>query len=242
MTRRAGSFAREQAKEKEKRVRRENRGRLAAMSLVPIALAGMAFLIWPAAGVPLWTVPLFLWATLMGAGSSQLFGTYGLEAGADAEVRTSKALAKLKTDGAEVFDHVEFDGYDVDHVLVHPSGVFVIETKYTDRPVDLSGRTTEGMLGDWASCAHRRARKIESLLKLANRFVVDITPIVVVWGTDIAGRDRVVDGVLITRGGALFVNIRDRAVLPRLDVDKQERICAAVQGFIDMRDAHQLVS
>ena len=45
-------------------------------------------------------------------------------------------LTKLLRDGFHVFHDIELDGENVDHVVVGPSGVFAIETKYRRKPID----------------------------------------------------------------------------------------------------------
>ena len=49
-----------------------------------------------------------------------------------AEVFTAAELRRLQLKGWKRMDHVEFHAHDVDHVIVGPGGVLVIETKYTN--------------------------------------------------------------------------------------------------------------
>lgn len=232
MATRAGSYPRKRAKDFHRASIKRNWWRLALMSLAPAALSLLIAVMSPTASIPAWSAPIVLWTVLIGAASPMLFGTYSKDMGADAEVWTSKELAKLRDSGCEHFDHLVFENRDVDHVLVHPSGVYVIETKYTDNEVDLAGRTTDRTLRDWCHQAEDRWRRIRALLVIAHRLRVDITPMVVVWGSFIEGTMRELDGIKVVRGRALLDEIARAASIPRLDVPKQDAICKAIRTFI----------
>ena len=42
--------------------------------------------------------------------------------------------------GFEIYHDVPFDGFNIDHVLVGPRGVFIVETKTRRKPVDKTGK------------------------------------------------------------------------------------------------------
>lgn len=48
-------------------------------------------------------------------------------------------LSRLIALGFEVYHDVPFDGFNIDHVLVGPRGVFIVETKTRRKPVDETG-------------------------------------------------------------------------------------------------------
>src|SRR5207245_2212005 len=50
--------------------------------------------------------------------------------GAEGERGTARLLRKLNRRGWWSAHHVEFDGWDVEHILVGPGGAFAIETKW----------------------------------------------------------------------------------------------------------------
>lgn len=68
----------------------------------------------------------------------QASGTMYLDSGAEAERWTAKELEPLQAGGWRIMNRVEFKNYDVDHVVVGPGGIWVIETKWTgdDRILD----------------------------------------------------------------------------------------------------------
>jgi hypothetical protein len=55
--------------------------------------------------------------------------------GFQGERYVAEELNQLLADGFRVFHDVPFDGYNMDHVLVGPTGVFVVETKTKMKPL-----------------------------------------------------------------------------------------------------------
>ncbi|GMU47628.1 MAG: hypothetical protein AMXMBFR26_24100 [Porticoccaceae bacterium] len=58
-----------------------------------------------------------------------------LKAGRDGEKAVGQYLESLRRDGAEIFHDVPGDGFNVDHVIIHASGVYAVETKILAKPV-----------------------------------------------------------------------------------------------------------
>lgn len=54
--------------------------------------------------------------------------------GRDGEVAVGNLLEELRDDGAQVFHDLQGDGFNLDHVVIHRSGVYVIETKTYSKP------------------------------------------------------------------------------------------------------------
>jgi hypothetical protein len=86
---------------------------------------------------------------MFSAGSSVFFGfklfkllrsraNYRL--GFEGERFVGEELSRLIVLGFEIYHDVPFDGFNIDHVLVGPRGVFVVETKTRRKPVDEDGR------------------------------------------------------------------------------------------------------
>ena len=55
--------------------------------------------------------------------------------GFEGERYVAEELNQLMADGFRVFHDVPFDGFNIDHILVGPTGVFVIETKTKKKPL-----------------------------------------------------------------------------------------------------------
>jgi hypothetical protein len=58
--------------------------------------------------------------------------------GFDGERFVGEELSRLIAHGYEVYHDVPFDGFNIDHVLVGPGGVFSVETKTRRKPVSES--------------------------------------------------------------------------------------------------------
>lgn len=63
-----------------------------------------------------------------------------LRAGYDAELAVGQELDQLMRQGARVFHDFPADGFNIDHVLIAPSGLFAIETKGYTKPASMDGR------------------------------------------------------------------------------------------------------
>ncbi|MEJ2393095.1 MAG: nuclease-related domain-containing protein [Gammaproteobacteria bacterium] len=57
-----------------------------------------------------------------------------LKQGLDGEKAVGQFLEKLREQGAQVFHDVPGEGFNLDHVVIHPSGIYVIETKTLSKP------------------------------------------------------------------------------------------------------------
>jgi hypothetical protein len=60
--------------------------------------------------------------------------------GLEGERAVGQQLETLRNQGYEIFHDIPGDGYNIDHVVIGPGGVFVIETKMRSKPV---GRNPE---------------------------------------------------------------------------------------------------
>ena len=58
-----------------------------------------------------------------------------LQLGLEGEIAVGQLLETLRESGARVFHDIPGPGFNLDHVLVSPKGVFVIETKTWSKPV-----------------------------------------------------------------------------------------------------------
>jgi hypothetical protein len=57
-----------------------------------------------------------------------------LKLGRDGERAVGQFLERLRIDGARIFHDVPADGFNLDHVVIAPQGLFVIETKTWSKP------------------------------------------------------------------------------------------------------------
>ena len=88
---------------------------------------------------------------------------------------------------------------DVDHVVVGPAGVCVVETKYTDSRLNLKTAAGRRTAAGWAHQAQRNARSVRLRLGSAGLHV-EVASMLVVWGPEVAGSPEVVDSSVVYRG------------------------------------------
>ncbi|MEO0981413.1 MAG: nuclease-related domain-containing protein [Pseudomonadota bacterium] len=81
-----------------------------------------------------------------------------MEQGAKGETAVGQFLERYHAvDGARLFHHVPFDRFDIDHVLVHRTGVYAIETKTLSKRAGSSAR----LLYDGEQVAFENGRALE---------------------------------------------------------------------------------
>ena len=57
-----------------------------------------------------------------------------IKLGRDGEKVVGQFLERLREQGAQVFHDIPGDRFNLDHVVIHPSGIYVIETKTLSKP------------------------------------------------------------------------------------------------------------
>ena len=184
--------------------------RLTTFLLIPTLLAGMI-----AANPALRAFPYL-------AGALVIILSYSLRAGPRLvrlarDIRDNKLgylgervvgeeLNQLMLDRFRVFHDVPFDGYNIDHVIIGPPGVFAVETKTRRKPRDDDGAKKYRVTFDgavlrwpWGNDAHGlqqtrdNARTLATFLTSATGERVDVDGILVLpgWWIDRVGRGSV---------------------------------------------------
>jgi Nuclease-related domain len=153
---------------------------------------------------------------------------------APAEEFTAAELRRLRLKGWKRVDHVEFHAYDVDHVMVGPGGVFVIETKYTNVPWPISdNRFENSWANDAAAQARRNADHIKALIAQKLKTSYDAHAILMIWGDgrpNMDGPTELSRGAVIATGGLLRRQLASQvAVLSSDDVD---RVAHELRAFV----------
>jgi len=115
-----------------------------------------------------------------------------LKLGLDGEKTVGQFLDHLRTGGAQVFHDIPGVGFNLDHVVIHPSGVYVIETKTWSKPVrgaptlvyDGEGISKNGLPRDTKPIVQvRAARKwLAELLKESTGRGFTVRPVVLYPG------------------------------------------------------------
>jgi hypothetical protein len=80
-----------------------------------------------------------------------------LRLGRDGERQVAEVLEQLRERGYRVFHDIQADGFNVDHLLVGPQGLFLIETKARSKPVH--GQANVRYDGEAVTVAGARPRR-----------------------------------------------------------------------------------
>lgn len=130
-----------------------------------------------------------------------------LRLGYEGEVAVAQELNQLMRDGAYVFHDVPAEGFNIDHVIVSPKGVFAIETKGRMKPKRDRGKEDAKVVFDgqrlqfpgWSETAPldqatRQARWLEQWLSSAVGEKVWVKPVLALpgWYVELKGRSDVV--------------------------------------------------
>jgi len=185
----------------------------------------------------LWTVGL-----TMGGGSTWA-------AGAAMEELTGQLLEHLGRDWV-VFHNVPFlDGtgrqthtVDVDHIAVGPSGVLVVETKYTFNALDIS-LATQFQQRRAIRQVRDNAGRVTALLRRAAPDL-RITPVVVWWGPNLKRTAEVIrqaGDVLVVRGVDSREWLTSMAFRATETVESSQRAVVRIEGYLNEQigDGHQ---
>jgi hypothetical protein len=137
-----------------------------------------------------------------------LSGAHGWTVGKLGEEATAEAVAgrKQRRNGWRIVNGIYLARHgDIDHILVGPGGVFVIESKWTSNTCRIEQGSIVGLLGrEPVAQARDGAQKVERLLRHGpQQFDVTVRPVVVLWGPGGLRLDQgciTVDGVLVCEG------------------------------------------
>jgi hypothetical protein len=120
----------------------------------------------------------------------RLFGKFrNLNRGERGEIKVAEVLEELRCLGYRPFHGLSYRHYDIDHVVVGPAGVFVIETKFRSGHGEIEFRDGDGLFvgdrkqkDDPLKQARSNARDVNRLLKEYCRRYFWVTPVVVFVG------------------------------------------------------------
>jgi hypothetical protein len=181
--------------------------------------------------------PTGIWVLVM-----QLTGTASTMMGDTAEQWTAQELRPLSKDGWRLINHFGLTGDDIDHLLVGPGGVFVLETKWSSM--------------DWQSAAGRERQRRAATQAAANARRLNLwapfkksglhaQPVVVLWGADVRELTHDskspfgdIDGTPVLLGPTLqdWVRARHRTPVSRDGIDA---VWPALLAQVSRRDANE---
>lgn len=140
-----------------------------------------------------------------------------LRLGIEGERVVGEYLDRLREKGFRVFHDVMADGFNIDHVLVGPTGVYTVETKTRSKPVRGEARVTyDGQVllvagfepeRDAIAQAKGQARWLSALIAEATERKVFVQPVVVFpgWYVDAAAGSQSSVWVMEPKGLPAFI-------------------------------------
>lgn len=179
------------------------------------------------------TLATFAWMVFVMSGSyGHSMGRLGEEATAD-----SVASFRRRLKGWRIVNGISLAGHgDVDHVLIGPGGVFVIESKWTTSDCELVGGQIRGLMGrEPIAQAKDGARTIERMLRYGrDRFDATVQPVVIIWGPGgihLAGGWTRADGVIVCEGRQVGLWLRqfDQVTLGKAQI---RAMAAVLEGQV----------
>lgn len=114
-----------------------------------------------------------------------LSGTMARGMGATAETWTAGELRRLRRHGWRVINGLALPGRDVDHLLVGPAGVIVVETKWSSADWHLAPPDENVLAAAEQAAANARSLRLWQTIK---RTGLPVNPVVVLWGGSKAAR------------------------------------------------------
>lgn len=128
--------------------------------------------------------------------------------GSQGEVRTAGVMAKLGTDFRFIHDRRIPGGREnIDHIVVGPTGVFVVETKNIGGKLRVrGGRLFSGRhcRDNYIAQAQRQALAVEGVLSPVASLRIEVVPLICVHGAELPqGRDSLQGVRLVGRRGLL---------------------------------------
>lgn len=216
--------------------------------LVP---AGLALVAWPFAA----RVGPTAGPAVIGAAAASGVWAYGLFAivwtgaapdmmGASAETSTADEFGAFRRAGWRLINGLRLTGsWDIDHVVVGPRGILVVETKWSGHPWPLNGygpRFMQAQMGNAATQVSRNAKDLTAHLP-PQLLDVPVTPVVVLW----TGAARRATGHIVWRDKRTVIvhgpdlkgwlrTFRDDE--PQIDTARIDTIWAALIGLADEQD------
>ena len=202
-----------------------------------------------------WIDPGLVTAFILGAGVTasiamvwsllEMDGSRSYREGREAETWTKGVLRRRRNDGWSVFHDLEFEGRNIDHVLIGPKGAISVETKRMNGEATLTPTSIQGSDGKplpwsdkWASQAAWQARTLRLLL-FAGGVRTEVFPVVILWGRGVRGVPMAsVNGVPVGQGDRIDEWF-DMIQSARLSDAEVRTALGTVEGFKAGRGAHR---
>ena len=156
-----------------------------------------------------------------------------------ADRSTARELEVLATLGWQRVDHIAVENCHIDHVLAGPGGVFVVDSKWTDEPWQLSDGLFDNTRARRA-LAHARegAARLGAHIRADHGIRCEVTGLLVVWAPGRPTIDSPVEteGVLVMPGHLLAEALATRPAT--IDAGLATKVIQAARQLDCGRDEH----
>lgn len=192
-------------------------------------LAGFAF-----GAVGVGTAAALAWLVTQATGTAQM------TMGADAEQWTASELRPLRRHGWRLLNHVALRRADIDHVLVGPGGLVIVETKWSGRGWS---EDNQERLRAAVESTRDSARLIALWQPVRSMGVRAVEPAIFLWGGPHGVRPHLPqhrDGVALVVGPEAARTWRRELLArePVLDDEEVEELWGRLEQHMRRRDAH----
>lgn len=175
--------------------------------------------------------------------TQQATGTAQTGMGATAEQWTASELRPLRKAGGRIVNHLALERGDIDHVVLAPSGIYAVESKWSGSGWSLTSRSDR--LDAALSQVRRNARHLRLWHPVAAARITAVRPVLFLWGgTGMTKPDRptriddvdVVSGVKAAQVWRAAVANRSRP--PQVTDSVIDALWQAISAHAQKRDAH----
>lgn len=152
------------------------------------------------------------------------------------ELATAQCLEPVIAGGGRIFHDLQAEGFNIDHVVVAPGGVFAIETKHRLKPVNADPKNAARVrfdgnalhFPDWVETApleqaKRQAAWLSKFLAKSTGEPVEVVPVLALpgWFVELGGRS---DVRVVNPKVSAFM-LKPLNGQPPIPPDRQQRIC-----------------
>jgi hypothetical protein len=174
------------------------------------------------------------WCMIASGAAQSMMGMQG-------ERWTDEALRSLRKRGWRVVNHLTLKQGDIDHVAIGPSGLMVIESKWTSSPMVLDG--TDAWVANWTYQARRNTDDVKRFIGWGAKADAPISPLLVIWGPQVRpAMDelyRAGNGVTVIAGSDLRQTLNELED-EQTDRDEVERAFRKLAEHAERRDRSDL--
>ncbi len=170
-----------------------------------------------------------------------------LKLGVQGEKAVGQLLNSLRGIGAQVFHDIQGEGFNLDHVVIHKSGIYVIETKTFSKPgqgnpkIHYDGESLKipGKFDNNSALIQVRAgaKWLQEILKESTSLTLPVKPVLLFPGWDIESSAQALKSdVWVLNPKALRAFIERREV--QLESDQVSMAAFHISKYVQLKNLH----